>query len=70
MAENTERFCQALARYIEEQLGIPTDGKNLAERAELAQQIRVIETIGPSPVPPWVISRQVPAGLRNRLRPR
>jgi ABC-type phosphate/phosphonate transport system substrate-binding protein len=28
----------------------------------------VIETIGPSPIPPWVISKQVPLDLRCELR--
>jgi len=37
-------------------------------RRELADELRVIETIGPSPVPPWVISRRVPEGLRRKLR--
>ena len=39
----------------------------MAEREQLAGEIRVIDTIGPSPVPPWVISRQVPASLRNDI---
>jgi phosphonate transport system substrate-binding protein len=39
-----------------------------AQRAELADEIRVIDSIGPSPIPPWVISRQVPEGLRSALR--
>jgi phosphonate transport system substrate-binding protein len=38
-----------------------------AER-DLAGKIRVIETIGPSPIPPWVISRCVPARLRDNIR--
>lgn len=37
-------------------------------RRGLMDQIRVIETIGPSPIPPWVISRRVPGGLRAALR--
>ena len=30
----------------------------MAERAQLATEIRVIDSFGPSPIPPWVISRQ------------
>ena len=38
------------------------------DRREMAEQLRVIETIGPSPIPPWVISTRVPSQWRNRLR--
>ena len=40
----------------------------LSERPDLAGQIRVIETIGPSPIPPWVIAKRVPPQLRCELR--
>jgi phosphonate transport system substrate-binding protein len=40
----------------------------MAEREQLADEIRVIDTFGPSPIPPWVISRQVPANLRSDIR--
>lgn len=40
----------------------------LRGRPDLARQLRVIETWGPSPAPPWVVSRRLPAGLRRRLR--
>ena len=40
----------------------------VAEREGIGRQIRVIETIGPSPIPPWVISKQVPLDLRCELR--
>ena len=39
-----------------------------SDRADLSGQIRIIESIGPSPIPPWVISRQVRAELRTQLR--
>jgi phosphonate transport system substrate-binding protein len=39
-----------------------------AEREDLADKIRVIDTIGPSPIPPWVISRQMPERLRRDFR--
>lgn len=37
-------------------------------RPGLRRHLRVIETWGPSPAPPWVVSHRVPAGLRGRLR--
>ncbi|HTF92380.1 MAG TPA: PhnD/SsuA/transferrin family substrate-binding protein, partial [Verrucomicrobiae bacterium] len=40
----------------------------LSQRPELARQISVIETIGPSPIPPWVISKEVPEKRRRALR--
>jgi phosphonate transport system substrate-binding protein len=40
----------------------------LARRPVLAQHVRVIESIGPSPIPPWVVSRKLPLELRRRLR--
>jgi phosphonate transport system substrate-binding protein len=39
-----------------------------AQRADLTQEIRVIDSLGPSPIPPWVISRGVPEALRQRVR--
>jgi len=40
----------------------------IAERRELEEQIRVIDSLGPSPIPPWVISKRLPASLRSELR--
>jgi phosphonate transport system substrate-binding protein len=40
----------------------------LSQRPELVRQIRIIETIGPSPNPPWVISKEVPEKRRRELR--
>lgn len=37
-------------------------------RPELAGQIRIVERLGPSPIPPWVIRREVPAPLAAGLR--
>ncbi|MFQ5794211.1 MAG: phosphate/phosphite/phosphonate ABC transporter substrate-binding protein [Candidatus Bipolaricaulia bacterium] len=34
---------------------------------EIRSQIRVIETLGPSPIPPWVILKSVPQKLRTAL---
>jgi phosphonate transport system substrate-binding protein len=38
------------------------------KRQGLVDEIRVIDTIGPSPIPPWVISRRVPESLRGDIR--
>ena len=38
------------------------------QRPEVGAQIRVIETIGPSPIPPWVASTQLPGHVRSALR--
>ena len=35
---------------------------------DLERQLRIVETIGPSPIPPWVVSKQVAANLRADLR--
>ncbi len=40
----------------------------LAVRPSLAAQIRVIDSFGPSPAPPWVISCRVSAPLRREIR--
>lgn len=39
-----------------------------SQRHDLADEIRVIDTLGPSPIPPWVISRHVAASQRGALR--
>ena len=40
----------------------------LAQRGDLADELRVVETIGPSPIPPWVVSNKLAAGLRQQIR--
>lgn len=40
----------------------------LHEDPTLAAQIRIIEALGPSPIPPWVIHKSVPAPLRQSIR--
>lgn len=40
----------------------------LHRRPAIANHIRVIDTFGPSPIPPWVISTRVPPTLRHQLR--
>jgi ABC-type phosphate/phosphonate transport system substrate-binding protein len=40
----------------------------LARRPELGAQVRVVEAIGPSPIPPVIVARHVPAALQCRLR--
>lgn len=39
----------------------------LRHRTELAERIRVVSTLGPSPSPPWVLSMRMPSRLRARL---
>jgi len=34
----------------------------------IAEQIRIIETLGPSPIPPWVIRKELSADLRAAIR--
>lgn len=34
----------------------------------LATRLRIIDTFGPSPIPPWVASERVPGDLRQALR--
>jgi phosphonate transport system substrate-binding protein len=34
----------------------------------LSSRLRVVEVLGPSPIPPWVVSRTVPRALRAALR--
>ena len=40
----------------------------LREDPMLSAQIRIIEALGPSPIPPWVIHKSVPAPLRQSLQ--
>jgi len=37
-------------------------------RPELLSSIRVIETLGPSPIPPWVIQKNLPREIKQVLR--
>jgi len=39
-----------------------------SEHSQLSTQIRVIQSIGPSPVPPWVVSTKLTAEGSTRLR--
>ena len=40
----------------------------IRRRPGLGQLLRVIEIWGPSPAPPWVVSRRVTQDLRGKLR--
>lgn len=40
----------------------------LQRQPELGDRIRIIDWFGPSPIPPWIISTQVPPSLRDSLR--
>jgi phosphonate transport system substrate-binding protein len=38
------------------------------QRPEISEQIRVIATFGPSPIPPWVMSKKISLSVRSQLR--
>ena len=40
----------------------------LEREPQLRHQIRVIESLGPSPIPPYVVGKHVPVALRQALR--
>lgn len=40
----------------------------LAQRPELGAQLRVIESFGPSPIPPWVMDGRLPEPQKQALR--
>ena len=40
----------------------------ILHRPEIRQDIRIIATLGPSPIPPLVISKQVDSGLQEQLQ--
>jgi phosphonate transport system substrate-binding protein len=42
--------------------------QELLDHPKLASRVRIIDTLGPSPIPPGVIGRHVPAPVRRSLR--
>jgi phosphonate transport system substrate-binding protein len=40
----------------------------MANHPEIISKIRVIDSFGPSPIPPWLVTRRVPMNLRTALR--
>jgi len=40
----------------------------LKNRPEISEQLRTIAAWGPSPIPPWVIQKQVPENMRTKIR--
>lgn len=40
----------------------------LVNRPRIGEEIRIVETLGPSPIPPFVIGRQTPTKLREQIR--
>jgi phosphonate transport system substrate-binding protein len=40
---------------------------HLIKKPEIKPRLRVIATLGPSPIPPWVISTEVDAELRHKM---
>lgn len=40
----------------------------LRRRPELGERLRALETLGPSPIPPWVVFNPLPGKLEERVR--
>lgn len=40
----------------------------LSRRPDLGKRLRVLETLGPSPIPPWVLFSSLPGHLEERVR--
>ncbi|MEM8863347.1 MAG: PhnD/SsuA/transferrin family substrate-binding protein, partial [Chloroflexota bacterium] len=38
------------------------------ERPELRQDLRVVDVLGPSPIPPWIINTSVPRDVRDAIK--
>lgn len=67
----------AHSRSLEMVLGGLVDGAAIdstvlrwlaGKRPAVMEQIRIIDALGPNPIPPWVVSRRVDEALRLRLR--
>jgi phosphonate transport system substrate-binding protein len=39
----------------------------LAINPSISNKFRIVDTFGPSPIPPWVVSRNVPADLKEKI---
>jgi phosphonate transport system substrate-binding protein len=39
----------------------------LQRRPDLGDQIRIVEVLGPSPIPPWVVANSVPPDIREAI---
>ena len=40
----------------------------MLERPHLKAELRVVEILGPSPIPPWVVTKNVPLEIREEIR--
>jgi len=40
----------------------------LEQRPEIARRLSAIETLGPSPMPPWICHGKLPAGIRDKVK--
>ena len=38
------------------------------DRPELKHDLRVVDVLGPSPIPPWIINTKVPQDVRDALK--
>ena len=82
LGETRGYFARAVAsgshqRSIEKVVGGEVDASGIdstvlelecAQRPGLAERLRVVESIGPCPIPPVVVSRRLPEPTKRRLR--
>jgi phosphonate transport system substrate-binding protein len=40
----------------------------ISRSPDISRQIRVVDTLGPSPIPPWVISKDLPGTIKDSIR--
>jgi phosphonate transport system substrate-binding protein len=40
----------------------------ISQRPQIANEIRTVAVLGPSPIPPWVVSKELPENFRVNLR--
>ena len=64
---------QSLQMIVQQQADVAAIDSTVLEQVlrtqpELAEQIRIIDVIGPNPMPPWVITRTLPAEMRAAIR--
>ncbi len=64
---------QSLQMILAQQVDVSAIDSTVLEQAlqarpELAEQLRIIEVLGPSPMPPWVVTQSVPLELRMAIR--
>ncbi len=71
--ENRELYLRALEMVLDHRIAASAIDSTVLElewraRPKLQAELRVIASLGPSPIPPWVVSRSVPPDLRQAIR--